>query len=116
MIAIQFLLTLSAVYVLAVLQVPFRDTQYLVGVLLLLGLYVSPVFYSVQSVPVDWQRWFNLNPLVHIFEAYRMVLIQGLYPDMLPLLWIAAISIAVLAATYRVFVRSSHWFIEEIGS
>jgi len=115
-IAIQFLLTLSAVYVLAVLQVPFRDTQYLVGVLLLLGMYVSPVFYSVQSVPVNWQGWFNLNPLVHIFEAYRMVLIQGLYPDMLPLLWIAAISIAVLAATYSVFVRSSHWFIEEIGS
>ena len=115
-IVIQFLLTLSAVYLLAVLQVPFRDTQYLVGVLLLLGLYVSPVFYSVQSVPVDWQRWFNLNPLAHILEAYRMVLIQGRYPDMWPLLWIAAISITVLAATHRVFVRSSHWFIEEIGS
>lgn len=115
-IVIQFLLTLSAVYLLAVLQVPFRDTQYLVGVLLLLGLYVSPVFYSVQSVPVDWQRWFNLNPLAHILEAYRMVLIQGRYPDMWPLLWIAAISIMVLAATHRVFVRSSHWFIEEIGS
>ena len=56
-IAIQFLLTLSAVYVLSVLQVPFRDTQYLVGVLLLLGLYFAR-FYSVQSVPVDWQRWF----------------------------------------------------------
>ena len=80
------------------------------------GYMSRPVFYSVQSVPVDWRRWFNLNPLVHIFEAYRVVLIQGRYPEMLPLLWIAAISIAVLAATYRAFVRSSHWFIEEIGS
>ena len=58
----------------------------------------------------------RLNPLVHVLEAYRAVLIQGRYPDVLPLLGIAAVSIAILAASYRVFVRSSHWFIEEIGS
>ncbi len=115
-IAIQFLLTLSAVYVLSALHVSFRDTQYLLGVILLLGFYVSPVIYSVDAVPADWQRWFALNPLVHLFEAYRTALIQGRFPDLLPLLWIAAISLAVLLASYRVFVRSSHLFIEEIGN
>jgi len=115
-IAIQFLLTLSAVYVLSAIHVSFRDTQYLLGVMLLLGFYVSPVFYPVQAVPVDWQGWFGLNPLVHILEAYRTVLIQGQYPDMLPLLWVTAISLSVLIASYQVFVRSSHRFIEEIGN
>jgi lipopolysaccharide transport system permease protein len=41
-IAMQFLVTLSAVYVLSALHVSFRDTQYLLGILLLLGLYLSP--------------------------------------------------------------------------
>jgi len=115
-IAIQFLLTLSAVYVLSVLHVSFRDTQYLLGVLLLLGLYLSPVFYSLHSVPAEWQRWFALNPLVHILEAYRAVLIDGRSPDMLPLLWVTAVSIAVLVPSYKLFIRSSHRFIEEIGN
>lgn len=115
-IGIQFLLTLSAVYVLSAIHVSFRDTQYILGVILLLGFYVSPVFYPAQAVPVDWQGWFALNPLVHILAAYRTVLIQGQYPDLLPLLCVKAISLAVLAASYQVFVRSSHWFIEEIGN
>jgi len=115
-IAIQFLLTLSAAYVLAAVHVSFRDTQYLLGVLLLLGFYVSPVFYPVKAVPVEWQGWFGLNPLVHIFDAYRTILIQGQFPDMLPLLWVTAMSFAVLIASYQVFVRSSHRFIEEIGN
>ena len=115
-IAIQFLLTLSGCYVLSALHVFLRDTQYLVGVLLLLGFYVSPVLYPTQAVPLDWQTWFALNPLVHILEAYREVLIQGRYPDMLPLAWIAAITLAILMASYHVFVRSSDRFIEEIGN
>ena len=115
-IAIQFLLTLSAAYALAAIHVSFRDTQYLLGVLLLLGFYVSPVFYSVQAVPAEWQGWFGLNPLVHIFEAYRAILIQGSYPDTLPLLKVTATSLAVLVASYQLFVGSSHRFIEEIGN
>jgi lipopolysaccharide transport system permease protein len=115
-IAVQFVLTLSAVYLLSAIHVPFRDTQYLLGVILLLGFYVSPVFYSVQAVPADWQPWFALNPLVHVFEAYRTALIQGRYPELSPLLWVTAISLVILVAGYQVFVRFSHRFIEEIGN
>lgn len=115
-IAVQFLFSLSAVYALAALHVSFRDTQYLLGVFLLLGLYLSPVFYSVQSVPAQWRGWFALNPLVHVLEAYRAVLIEGRSPDLVALLCVAALSAGILAITYRLFVRSSHRFIEEIGN
>jgi lipopolysaccharide transport system permease protein len=113
---VQFLLTLSMVYALAALHVSFRDTQYLLGVGLLLGFYLSPVFYSVQSVPVEWQHWYALNPLVHILEAYRAVLIAGHTPDMPGLLCVAALAVAILVLSYRLFERSSHRFIEEIGN
>jgi homopolymeric O-antigen transport system permease protein len=115
-IAVQFVLTLSLVNVFSVLQVTFRDTQYLLGVALLLGFYVSPVFYAVQNVPAGWRQWYNLNPLVHVLDAYRIVLIDGQWPAMLPLLWVTAVSMVILAASYGLFVRSSHRFIEEIGS
>lgn len=115
-IAVQFLLTLSAVYVLSVLQVWFRDTQYLLGVFLLLGFYLSPVFYSVQLVPAEWRGWFALNPMVPILEAYRAILIQGRSPDLLPLLAVALASALILIPSYRLFVRSSRSFIEEIGN
>jgi lipopolysaccharide transport system permease protein len=70
----------------------------------------------VQAVPVHWQGWFALNPIVHILEAYRTVLIHGQYPDMLPLFWVTATTLAVAVASYQVFIRSSHRFIEEIGN
>jgi len=50
----QFLLTLAIVYGAAPLHVSFRDTQYLLGLLLLFGFYLSPVFYGTQSVPADF--------------------------------------------------------------
>ena len=115
-IVVQFLFTLSVVYVLSVLQVSFRDTQYLLGVFLLLGMYLSPVFYPVQSVPAHWQAWFSLNPLVPVLNAYRDLLIDGRYPDLLPLSSVAAVSIVILVPSYRTFVRSSHRFIDEVGN
>jgi len=115
-IGIQFLVTLSAVYILSLLHVSFRDTQYLLGVVLLLGMYVSPVFYSIDAVPPAWRSWYSLNPISHLLAAYRTVLIRGAYPDWLPLVVTAIAAAIVLAMTYTAFVRRTHMFVEEIGS
>ena len=46
--ATQFILILGLVYFTAAIQVTFRDTQYLLGVLLFLGFYLTPVFYDFE--------------------------------------------------------------------
>jgi lipopolysaccharide transport system permease protein len=61
-IAIQFLLTLSLSYFCATAHVVFRDMQYLLGVLLLLGFYLSPVFYRTEVIPASYQWLYRFNP------------------------------------------------------
>jgi lipopolysaccharide transport system permease protein len=111
---VQFLVTLSLAYLLAGTHVRFRDTQYLAGIALMLGFYVTPVFYQTSSVPDRFQTLYRLNPLVHVIDGYRDILLDGRLPPVLPLLCLGAIALAGLLASHALFVRASHSFVEEL--
>jgi lipopolysaccharide transport system permease protein len=111
---IQFALTIGFVYILAAIHVTFRDTQYLLGIILMLGFYLSPIFYSVDRIPVHYQGIYHLNPMVSIIEAYRSILLQGNFPDFTPLFVISLASILLVWFGYRFFRRTSIHFLEEL--
>jgi lipopolysaccharide transport system permease protein len=113
-IAVQLLFTLSLAYLLASAHVRFRDTQYLMGVILMLGFYLAPVFYDPRSIPQNYHSLYRLNPLVHLLNAYREVLIAGRSPDWAPLAALTGGSVVILACTFTMFNRASHCFIEEL--
>jgi lipopolysaccharide transport system permease protein len=114
LIAIQFLLTLSIAYFLAAVHVTFRDTQHLVGVFLLLFFYLTPIFYDGSVVPATYQSIYRLNPLLHLLEAYRSILIEGSLPDFGVLGLVTAVSAGLLLLGFRVFRRASYTFVEEL--
>ena len=115
MIALQFTFTLSLAYLVAALHVRFRDTQYLLKVILQFLFYLSPVFYSVGDVPARFQTLYHLNPLVFLIDAYRAVLIRGEFPHPLSMLGLSLLSAALLYSGYAVFRRASYRFVEELG-
>jgi lipopolysaccharide transport system permease protein len=113
-IILQFLLILAITYFLATFHVTFRDTQYLVGISLLLGFYLTPIFYTVDNLPARYQAIYNLNPLVHLLGAYRSILIDGTLPDLIPLLVLGILSLTLLLVGYRIFMNASYNFAEEL--
>jgi lipopolysaccharide transport system permease protein len=113
-IALQFALTLSLAYLVAVFHVTFRDTQYLVGVLLLLGFYLTPIFYDASAIPARYQLLYHLNPMVPLTEAYRFVLMQGRLPDLAMLLVLSIVTVILLYVGYHIFTRASVQFAEEL--
>jgi lipopolysaccharide transport system permease protein len=112
--AFQFVLSLGLIYLLATIQVTFRDTQYLLGVLLFLGFYLTPVFYDSNTIPSRAQVLYRLNPMVTIIDAYRSVFIHAEYPALLPLILVGLASTVLLSITYIVFRRASYRFAEEL--
>lgn len=114
LILLQFGLTLGLTYLLASLHVTFRDLQHLLGVVLTLLFYLTPVFYSPDNVPEQYRLLLHLNPLAYLLEAQRTVLIGGQWPSPAPLLVLAAISAGLLALGYAVFTRASDRFVEEL--
>lgn len=112
--AIQFLFTLSLSYLVATMHVTFRDTQYLLGIILLLGFYVSPVFYDITSIPDRFQAIYRLNPMAILIDAYRQVLLQGQLPGLLELMVLSLVSAGFLWISYRIFIGASAQFSEEL--
>lgn len=112
--AIQFILILGLIYFTAAIQVTFRDTQYLLGVFLFLGFYLTPIFYDSSAIPSQWQTLYHLNPMVTIIDAYRSVFMYGEIPAGPPLMLVGLASIAIYWITFQVFRHASYHFVEEL--
>lgn len=75
--AMQLLFTVGIALPLAALNLYFHDVRYLVGVVLLIWFYITPIIYPVEIVPERYKILFNLNPLSLVVNAYRRVLLDG---------------------------------------
>lgn len=98
-----FLLLLGISWFLAALGVYLRDIQQITGTLATLLLFLSPVFYSITTLPHQFQLFIYLNPLTYPVEAARQVLIYGQYPAATSLAIYALCSLGVAWAGYRFF-------------
>ena len=67
--------------ILSALYVFFRDMQYLWGILSQLLMYLSAVFYSIDSFSVRVQNAFLLNPLYLFIRYFRKIVIDGSFPS-----------------------------------
>ena len=113
-IALQFILTLSLAYFTATFYVTFRDTQHLLGVLLNLFFFLTPIFYKSSDLPAQYQTVYRLNPMVHLIESYRAILLSGTLPDAKGLLMVALPAIGFLFLGYHIFRKASDHFVDEL--
>ena len=112
-VAIELVLTLGLAYILASLQVKFRDVQYLVGIVLFLAFYLTPVFWSEDRISEPWRSAMGWNPMAVIINAYRAILMKGEWPALIPMLSVAAGSFAMLVIGYKAFSVAQDRFVEE---
>lgn len=112
---VQFLVVLGPGYLLASLEVEFRDVGHLIAVALIPMFYATPVFYSAAQVPARYRTVYGLNPVNRLITAYRDVVVDGRWPDPVPLLVLAVASTALVVVGRRVFERGAHRFAEQLG-
>jgi lipopolysaccharide transport system permease protein len=111
---VQFLLTTGLGFVLCAANVYLRDINLFVGVATLLGWYVTPVFYPASTVPERFRILLQLNPMAHILEAQRMVVIEGRLPDFDSFSILTIVSGMTFVAGYLVYRRWSPFFVDEL--
>lgn len=113
-IGLQYALTLALAYLVASVHVAFRDTQYLLGIFLMLGFFMTPILYTMSIVPEAYLPLYQYNPMAHLIEAYRAVLMYGETPDLTSLEILAgAIAVTLLLSNLH-FRRASASFAEQI--
>ena len=69
--------TMGFAWVLSATGVYVRDISQMTGIMTTVLLFVSPVFYPVSALPIEYRGWLLLNPLTFVIEEARNVLIWG---------------------------------------
>ena len=68
--------------ILSALYVFFRDMQYLWGIVSQLLMWLSAIFYSIETFGQSVQRLFLLNPLYVFIKYFRVVVLEGNIPTL----------------------------------
>lgn len=111
--AVQFLLSLGPGYLLAALQVRFRDVGHLVAAVLLPLFYATPVFYSTASVGPHYRIVYRLNPMATVIDSYRSLVLDGRWGPWGALGVVALAGAAVTVAGVAFYLAAVPRFAEE---
>ena len=106
LLALQLLLCILLAYMLAILAAALRDTVQVVGFLLSVGIYLSPVLFPLSLFPESWRWVLWLNPITAFVMGYQSILLQGAWP-VWPVWCGALVWIGVVAVLLNILVRRS---------
>jgi len=110
---VQLVFTLSLAYLLSALNVAYRDLQHIVGNLLTLWFFLTPVVYPFSKIPERFQPWFLYgNPMAAIVTSYQAIFYEHRVPDVIPLVCVLSGSIVLLWLASMVFSSRREQFAE----
>jgi len=112
---VQLIFTIGLALFLSALTVHFRDLKDLLGNVVQLWFFATPIIYPMTQAPVNMRQWLNLNPMTHIMRSYQQVLFfEGPLGHQKALLGVGVLSIGLFLAGYFVFDRLRDSFAEEV--
>jgi ABC-type polysaccharide/polyol phosphate export permease len=105
--AVYLVFVASIAVSLSVINVYYRDVQHLIGVVLQLVFFLTPIIYPIDLVPADWngiplQELIMLNPVSQFVEAFRELSYGLVVPSLST--WLVLVAWAALALVLAAFV------------
>ncbi len=106
LVLVQLALTVGLTLAFSTAIVYVRDLKQVLGGILQMGLFLTPVAWGIRSVPSEWRSAYcAINPLAAVIDGYRRTVLQGKAPAWDLLLPAAVTSTIVLIAGYYIFRR-----------
>jgi lipopolysaccharide transport system permease protein len=109
--AAQFAFTVMLATICATIGAFFRDLQGMLYAFTGFWFYLSPGIYPVGNVPERFLWIYNLNPFAHLLPAYRQIVLEGVFPNPVPLLIILIGSSLLAALAFAVLKRARYYFL-----
>lgn len=105
LVAIRLCLSIAVGYVLSILSVFIQDLRQALGLLLTMLMFLTPILYPVDMIPAEFIPVNNLNPLYHLLDAYRALILRGEMPG-IGLLYVAGFSMLLLLCSIYFFQKT----------
>lgn len=68
-------LSLGVGLIMSSLSAKYRDLTHMIGLIVQVWMYATPVIYPLSKVPAKWRWVAALNPMTPIIESYRLMLL-----------------------------------------
>lgn len=85
----------------------FRDLGQIIGIILSVGFWFTPIGWNLTMIPEFWARFFKLNPMYYIVTGYRDAFIDKIFfwerPYLTLYFW--AFCIVVLTSGVKIFKK-----------
>ena len=114
---IVFLLMIFALgiaFILATAYVFFGDVKHLYGVLLTLWMYMSAIFYPVDSLGEGIARVIRANPIFSYIDGLRFLVLEGTLPPATEVIQMAVWAVVMFVIGRCVFVRNRNRIMQRI--
>ena len=101
---IAALFALGIAWFVSSVNVFLRDAGQVIGVIVNIWFYLTPIVYPSARIPEKLQGLFKLNPMLHVVEGYRMALLGKITVDITSLSYLLLVTAAILvigAFTFR---------------
>jgi len=105
----QLLLTAGLCWFLAALGMFLRDLGQIMGFVLTLWFFLTPICYPETNLPAGAMKLLSMNPIYVLVRGYRAIFLENRAPDLVSLaaLWLASVVLAVLGYAWFHRLRKS---------
>jgi len=110
-IALLTLFNVGVGMILSALYVFFRDMQYLWGIFSQLLMYMSAIFYSIDTFSPLGQKLFLLNPVYLFIRYFRKIVIDGTIPSVWFHLLMLFDSLLAIGIGFYMYKKHNHRFL-----
>jgi lipopolysaccharide transport system permease protein len=97
---------------LSALNVQYRDFQYTVPFLIQIWMFASPVVYSTNMIPEQYQLLYGLNPMAGVIEGFRWALLGTAPPS--GIIGLAIIVVLVLLVSGAFYFKKMEQYFADI--
>lgn len=113
---IQSLLSLGIILILSSANVYIQDLEYIIGFVLNMGFYATPVIYQLDMLAGSKILYtlVSINPITALVTAYRDVFMYHQWPDFFPLFLVFLLACIIVFIGYHVFRKLERGFAEEL--
>ena len=101
--ALELLLIFGIALPLSVLNAKFKDTEFIWGVVLSAGFFLTPIFYQFDMLPEMIQNVLQFSPMVQIVTMAHHVVLYGMLPSVNTVLYAVGSISAITVIGYLIF-------------
>jgi ABC-type polysaccharide/polyol phosphate export permease len=111
-VALQVMLTMGFAWFLASLNVFLRDVGQVLGLVMTLWMFLTPIFYPPEAIPARVHWMLTLNPMYHVVDSYRSLILERRLPGVEQILILGGMALAAFLIGHWFFRRSRNAFVE----